>query len=178
MDKKEFAQFAMALKTYFPREQLLPNNQAMELWFRMLQDIDYKIAEIALTKWVATNKWSPSIAEIRSMAAEITVGSISDWGEGWEQVLTAIRKYGMYQVDEAMNSFDEITREACKRLGFQNICMSENINQDRANFRMIYEQLAERQKADNQIPAKLRVMIGSVQQNQAMIEQKGDGYEG
>lgn len=33
MTKKEFAKIAMALKTYYPKESLLPNEQAMELWF-------------------------------------------------------------------------------------------------------------------------------------------------
>ena len=31
MDKREFATFAAASKTYYPRENLLPNPQAMEL---------------------------------------------------------------------------------------------------------------------------------------------------
>lgn len=71
MNKKEFAAFAMALQTYFPREQLLPNKQAMELWYRQLKDIPLQIAEMALQKWVATNKWSPSISEIFSMVEKI-----------------------------------------------------------------------------------------------------------
>ena len=65
MNRKEFALFASALRTYYPREKLLPNEQAMELWFNQLQDIPYKVAELTLNKWVATNKWSPSIADIR-----------------------------------------------------------------------------------------------------------------
>ena len=64
MDKKEFGLFAMALKTYYPKEQLLPNTQAMELWYKHLKDIPLPIAEMALQKWVATNKWSPTICEI------------------------------------------------------------------------------------------------------------------
>lgn len=71
MTRKEFAAFAMALQTYFPREQLLPNKQAMELWYMQLKDIPLPIAEMALQKWVATNKWSPSISEILSKVEKI-----------------------------------------------------------------------------------------------------------
>lgn len=71
MDKKEFAKFAMALKTYYPKEQLLPNQQAMELWYRQIKDIPLLIAEMALQKWVATNKWSPSISELFGMVEKI-----------------------------------------------------------------------------------------------------------
>ena len=38
-----------------------------------------------------------------------------------------------------MESFDEIIREVVKRLGFQNICLSENIVADRARFAEIYQ---------------------------------------
>jgi hypothetical protein len=48
--------------------------------------------------------------------------------------------------------------------------MSENINIDRSNFRMIYEQLAERKKKDAQIAAPLRQLIESMQQDRLQIE--------
>lgn len=65
MTKKEFAIFASALRTYYTKEQILPNDQAMELWFMQLKDIPYDAAQEMLNKWVANNKWSPTIAEIR-----------------------------------------------------------------------------------------------------------------
>lgn len=167
MNKKEFSTLAMALRTYYPKEQLLPNQQAMELWYRELQDIPYNVAEAGLRKWVATNKWSPTIADFREFSAVIQSGDIPDWGEGWEQVLTAIRKFGSYRQQEAMESMDEITRTCVERLGFKNICMSENITHDRANFRMIYEQLADRKKKEKQIPLPLQNI---------MLEIRGGGY--
>lgn len=168
MDKKEFSLFVMALKTYYPKENLLPNAQAMELWYKQLQDIPYRVAEAALNKWVATNKWSPSIAEIRETAATILSGDVPDWGNGWEQVLKAIRQYGSYRVQEAMETFDPITAQCVKRLGFKNICMSENISTDRANFRMIYEQLTERKQKEAQLPENLKMLISEIQKEQVL----------
>lgn len=52
-----------------------------------MQDIPYDIAKLVLNKWVATNKWSPTIADIREQAAEITNGKQADWSEGWEKVV-------------------------------------------------------------------------------------------
>ena len=167
MDKKEFSTLAMALRTYYPKEQILPNQQSMELWYRELQDIPYNVAEAGLRKWVATNKWSPTIADFREFSAVIQSGDIPDWGEGWEQVISAIRKFGSYRQQEAMDSLDEITRTCVERLGFKNICMSENITHDRANFRMIYEQLADRKKKEKQIPLPLKNI---------MLEIKNGGY--
>lgn len=160
LTKQEFAIFAAALKTYFSKENnLLPNEAAMELWFRELQDIPFPVAEAALQKWVHTEKWSPSIAEIREMAATITSGEIPGWGDGWEKVLKAIRTHGMYNISGALNSLDPLTRQAVERVGFREICMSENISVERANFRMVYENLAEREKARQQVALPLQQVI-------------------
>lgn len=174
MNKQEFSLFTMALKTYYPRENLLPNTQAMELWYQQLQDIPYRTAEAALNQWVATNKWSPSIADIRETAAGVASGEVLDWGEGWEQVLKAIRKYGLYRAEDAMESFDPITRKCVERLDFKQICMSENISADRANFRMIYEQLAERRRQEAQTPEALKNLIGDIQRKQMQIGTRED----
>ena len=165
MTKKEFATFAMALKTYYPRENLLPNEQAMELWFRQLQDIPYQVAETGLNKWVSLNKWSPSIADIREMTTTITQGELPDWGEAWEEVCRAIRKYGFYQVGEALESLSPLTRQTTERIGFTNLCTSENPSADRANFRMIYERLAEREKREAQLSVGIKLQISQLQNN-------------
>ena len=86
-----------------------------------------------------TNKFKPTVAELREIYTELVSPTISDWSEGWEQVSKAIGHCGMYQEKAAMESFDEITREVVKRLGFQNICLSENIVADRARFAEIYQ---------------------------------------
>ena len=45
MDKQEFATLAMALRTYYPKESILPNKEAMQLWYRELQDAYSMMAE-------------------------------------------------------------------------------------------------------------------------------------
>ena len=169
MTKEEFKKFAMALQTYYPRDNLIPNNQAMALWYRQLSDLPYNVAGIALNKWVATNKWSPTIAEIRELAAEITMGGKPEWSEGWRQVQRAIRMHGSYNIAKAMESMDDVTRQTVERMGFMNLCNSTNETADRANFRGIFEQIAERKQQEKQIPAELRKMITMVQQ------ETGDG---
>lgn len=154
MNKKEFSLIALALRAYFPRENnLLPNEQSLELWYYQLQDLDYKVAEAAINKWAATNKWSPSISEIRETAASITLGELPEWGE-------------------ALKSLSPLTRKAVERLGYMQLCASENIAADRANFRMIYEQLAAREKKQAQLPEGLKTLIAQMQQEKNLIEEK------
>ena len=51
---------------------------------------------------------------------------------------------------------EPLTRECVKRLGYKNICLSENIELDRANFRMIYEQVSQRKVQEAQLPIGLQ----------------------
>ena len=161
MNKAEFAQIVMALQTYYPRENLLKTSQEAALWYDMLEDIPYSTAEIGIKKWVMTNKWSPSISDIRAMSEIVTRGEAKDWGNAWEEVINSIGAYGIYHIREALETFDEITREAVERVGYRNICMSENIMAERANFRDIYKELSERKTKANQLSPKMRELIGS-----------------
>lgn len=163
MDKKQFAAFAMALRTYYPREQILPNQQAMELWFREIGDIPFDVAEMALRKWVATNKWSPSIADIREMTAGIVNGDPMAWGESWEKALTAVRKYGSYNKAAALNSLDPITRKCVESIGYMELCLSENIMVERAHYQKIFEIYSKRERTNQQIAAPLLEAISRMQ---------------
>ena len=170
MKRDEFALWAAALQTYYPREKLLPNKQALELWFRALEDIPYKVAETALNTWVATEKWSPSIAEIREKAAQIVTGMSGDWGEGWKQVIDAVHRYGSWSPKAAKESMDEITRECVERMGFGEICRSENMAVERANFRLLYEQISQRKMKEAQTPERIKTLIAGLRKER-LIEQ-------
>ena len=163
MTRDEFAKIAMALKTYYPRETLLPNAEAVSLWYEQLKDIDYRVAAAALHKWVGLNKWSPSIAEFRMMASEIVLGELPDWGEAWEKVRKAMRNFGSYRPVEAMATLDDLTQRAVNQAGgFVHLCLSESYETDRANFRIIYTALAERERREAALPEGLKAMIARV----------------
>lgn len=166
MDKKQFALLADAIRTFYPKENILPNKEAMKLWYQELQDIPYEVAVTALRKWVSTNKWSPSIADIREVAAVVTNGVLPDWGEGWEQVVKAIRRFGRDRKSEALASFDPITRKTVEYLGWVELCNSENAMADRANFRQCFEVVAKREQQNQQLALPLQESIQMIQMKQ------------
>lgn len=162
MTKQEFAQLAMGLKRCYPRDNFLPDNESMELWYQHLGDLDYKLASASVNKWISLNKWAPTIADIREYASNVVVGDLPDWGEAWEEVCKAIRYYGSYRADEALDSMSPLARKTAERMGFLNLCMSENVSADRANFRMIFEELASREKVTARIPVSLLDTINRI----------------
>ena len=157
MNKQEFMYFISALRTYYPREQILPNEQAVALWYEQLKDIEYETAKLILNKWVATNKWSPTIAEIREGYTEIAL-PMNDWACEWEKVIQAVKKYGSYHCKEGIASLTGITKKCVENIGFVNICMNEETRFKR-DFKELYEAYAERERKTAQIPESLRLAI-------------------
>ena len=62
-----------------------------------------------------------------------------------------------------MESMSEITKQCVKRLGYQNLCRSESIEVDRANFRMIFDQVANREHEKAKLPQGMQQLIASIQ---------------
>lgn len=166
MTKKEFTVLCKGMKAVYTQSTFLPDTDAFEVWYRLLEDLDYTIAQAAVQKYMLTNKFPPSVADIREYAVSVRTGDKKTWSEGWEEVTKAIRNFGSYREEEALESMSEITRKAVKKLGFRNICLSENITADRANFRTIYEQMAENEYTAKQIPLNLSKLIESIQQTE------------
>ena len=166
MTKEEFKVLCKGMKAVYAQPTFLPDADAFNVWYSLLKDLDYQVANAAIQKYMLTNKFPPTIADIREQAASVTVGEKPLWSDGWEEVIMAIRRFGSYRETEALESMTETTRMAVQRLGFRNLCMSENEMADRANFRMIFEQLAEREHKTKQIPVNLSNLIENIQQKQ------------
>lgn len=150
------------LRSAYTSDHFLPDGDSVKIWYGLLKDLDYAICSAAIQKYISTEEMPPKVASIRRLASEIVDGRKPDWGSGWESVLKSMSKFGMYRETEALASMDEITRRCVKRLGYQNLCTSADINQDRANFRMIYTQEAENVAEERMLPEKLRGMIGVI----------------
>ena len=156
MSEQEFMKIASAIKTSYPTVNVLKDKPSMDIWYMMLSDLDYRVCQTAVLELISTSKFPPTIPEIREKCSYLTSPEIKEWSEAWEEVQRSIGKYGMYQPQEALESFDELTRKCVNRIGYVNICTSENITADRANFRMIYETEANRKRTENQLPLSLR----------------------
>lgn len=156
MNEKEFLAISSVIKAAYPNQGIMPGKESLDVWFGMLKDLEYVPVRNAVQEIIATSKFAPSIAEIREKATQRVTEQIPEWGDAWEEVLKAIRKHGYMQELNALNSMSELTRRCVKRLGWQNICMSENITADRANFRTIYEKEMQSIRTDKQIPISVR----------------------
>lgn len=178
MNAQEFSTIAMAIRSAWPNANLMLDDKAKDVWYTMLADLDYNACLVAIKEHMSTCRFAPSIAELRERCSNVTSVPVQSWGDAWEDVISAIRFCGMYREEEALQRMNEITRKCVKRLGFQNLCTSENITADRANFRMIYEQEQKAQKELRQLSPALQEQKKSFQQlamqTVKRLERKGE----
>ena len=81
MTPQEFDVIRAAIKSAYPTFNIMPDRYSIQLWYRMLGDIDFKICETALQELIATQTYPPQIAEIRAKCADYTSPQIKDSGE-------------------------------------------------------------------------------------------------
>lgn len=171
MTRDEFKILAKGMKAVYTQPTFLPDADAFNVWYSLLQDLDYMVAQAAIQKYMLTNKFQPTIADIRTLAAEITNGDIPDWGSGWQQVCDAMKKYGREYPKSAYKSMHPIVAEAAQQMGaWWDLCTSNNIDTDRANFRMIYEQIVNRENTAKQLPVRLSNLIEQVRESGKLLE--------
>ncbi len=174
MNFDEFKRLVKGMKAVYTSQSFLPDANSVRIWYELLKDMPYEIANVSIQKHMATNKFPPTVAEIRSGAAEMT-SKPRDWSDGWESFRKAVGRFGYYRREEAFASMDEVTRKVVKRLGWKELCMSENIMQDRANFRMVYEQEQNRATERAMLPEGLRKQMDMLQGG--VIKAIGGGNE-
>ncbi len=157
------ARLITILAAAYPRVTL--SEATVELYSRMLADLDFANAQAAVVQHIATNPHFPSVAEIRRIAVERTCGLPTPL-EAWMEVRVQMQAHGIY---EAPTWSHPSVGRAVDAIGFRNLCMSENISVERAQFLRAYEAirdqwiLREQARPVEQLPrgSTMRVIAGS-----------------
>lgn len=152
MNKQEFMQIATGIIAAYPNTKILADTASLDFWYRMLRDLDYRVAQNAVLEHISTKQFSPSIGDIRKLCMERSGKSIPSFDEAWGTVQKAISQFGFFEPEKAYATMDEITRTVVKSFGWTNLCTSSNQITDRANFREAYEKKANEYLEHRQLP--------------------------
>ena len=163
MTRDEFKVLVKGMKAVYAQPTFIPDQDAFNMWFSLMGDLPYDVCSVAIQKYMLTNKFPPTVAEIREMAAGIVTGDPLTWGESWERALNAVRRFGSYNKAAALDSLDPLTRKCVESVGYMDLCMSENIMVERAHFQKIFDIYAKREQTEKQMPIALRQAIAHLQ---------------
>lgn len=88
MDKIEFTQIAMLIKTLYPNnKELFSSSIQIDIWYPALSDLDYSKAVKAVYEYAKKNSYAPTVADIRNYAMKRQY----DGDEIQEQLLAQFR---------------------------------------------------------------------------------------
>lgn len=146
----------------------------VQIYERMLGDLEYVAANAAVERLLATAKFLPTIAEIREATLTVHAGEIRPGAEAWGEVLRAIARYGRNRTPGDDFQFsDPVTAECVAALKWRELCDSENQVADRARFVELYDKLAaqnRRAQLSESLPALQRFRALQAQQHERLIE--------
>jgi len=141
----ETARLLAVIALAYPTFEVSP--QKVALWQDMLQSVDFSLAQRATRRHIAESKWAPTVAEILDACREVAYGPQLAAGDVWHQLITAVRRYGNYRIDEAREALPAAVMQAIEHLGgWERVCMSENVDMLRAHFLRTWESIAAREK--------------------------------
>lgn len=136
-----------------------------KVWQNLLSDLPVQAVLMAVEKHCICSVYPPTVAEIRTVISEAVHPDLQlAASDAWGEVTRAVRMYGMYQEERALQSLSERTRRVVKSMGWRELCSSEEVDVIRGQFRKAYEGISVREKQDALLPDRLKRQIALVGQ--------------
>lgn len=187
MNRTEFIKIAEVIKTFYPREGLLPTMESMDLWFEDLKDLDFAAVTIAVKKYALTNRFPPTVADIREYAVGITESDQANEIHAWNLVYKALRN-SINHADEEFARLPPAVQRAVHSPGQLREWAMMDINTVNSvvssNFMRTYKVEAARENTERNMPKSLKRLEQevaerlSVGKNQMLSSQSGAIPEG
>jgi hypothetical protein len=153
MSRADIVELFALISAAYPKDQAFANadKPTALMWYEMLKDMPFEAVKAALAKHAAISRFPPTIADLRAAIAPNTIPQEEAWGI----VLKAIRDYGCYRQTEARDSMPPEVWQTVDRMGWRELCMSENVDVIRAQFMRMYDAQSRRNKERAALPAGL-----------------------
>lgn len=177
MEREEFKTLVKGMKAVYAQPTFIPDQDAFNVWYELLKDLPYAQANIAIQKYMLTEKFPPTIADIRTKANDIVAKveeSMSEL-EAWSLVSKAISNSGYHAEEE----FDKLP-EACQRAvgnpsNLKEWAMMESdkvATVEQSHFIRNYRVAVQRMQEEAKIPDHVKAAIASMREKTEAIEQK------
>ena len=168
MEREMFKTLVKAMKAVYAQPTFIPDQDAFNVWYELLKDLPYKQLNVAIQKYMLTEKFPPTIADLRAKANEIVEPELEGMSElqAWSIVRKAIGRSGYYAEEE----FDKLP-EACKiavgspaNLREWAMMDSDQVSTvEQSHFIRNYRAAVKRISEDRKIPDHIRSLISDLQ---------------
>ena len=169
MDREEFKKIVKGVKSIYADPKFIADQDAFDMWYALLKDLDYEVASMATQSYMQTEKFPPTPADIRRYASQITSPITDDISEidAWGKVSKAICN-SLYHSEEEFNRLPKLIQQT---LG-NHIRLRELAELDAgqlqtveaSNFMRSYRAKLEVHKRESQLNDSLRLTINQMRQ--------------
>lgn len=170
MKKSELVDIVTVIVMSYPdrfKEDVIPG--MVTAWYAFFKDDDKTAVELAVTKHIASNKWPPSIAEIRGAMAEILHPELIPPDVAWTAVVDVM--HGVDQWGYGRPAFPPLIERVIETIGWGHLkemsrgsYAGQKDGFDRVAFMDLYKPAYERALQAATLPAALSATINKVRQ--------------
>jgi len=134
MTREETAKLIAMLKAIWPNHPIHNAEALIAAYHLVWADIPYDAGLAAVTQYAASERYFPSPAEIRELAAQ-HLGVAPTPEEAWQEVVTQMREHGFY----GRPAFSHpMIAAAVRDVGWRTLCGSEQPDATRRQFLSAY----------------------------------------
>lgn len=170
MTKADAARLVAIVVTAYPNYDKFRDEEAVtatvNLWATMFSADDSRIVALALNKHIATNKWPPSVAEIRELMLEIQHPDLIPPDKAWIAVSDLLYSEGANNHGDLYCQLPPLIARAVESIGWGNLwemhrsyCVGGKPGMDRVAFMQQYTPMYDREKQRAMTPTDLTLQI-------------------
>lgn len=172
MTRADAAKLVAIVVTAYPNYDKFRDPQAVEatvnLWALMFESDPGGIVGLAVKKHIATNKWPPSVAEIRELMLEAQRPDLIPPDQAWAAVSDLMYQEGQYNHGNLHQQLPPLIARAVETIGWGNLwemhrayCVGGKPGMDRVAFMQQYTPMYEREKSNAMTPKAIGEGIGT-----------------
>lgn len=161
LEREQFKTLVKGMKAVYSDPKFIADKDAFDVWYSLLQDLDYDMASQAVQKYMMSNRFPPTISDIREQCNDFTTPQELNEMEAWSLVSKAIRNSGYNSVEE----FEKLPPIVQKAVGIpsqlRTWALDENYNEEVAmsSFQRAYKAELKRHEELQKMPQNVRNLI-------------------
>lgn len=182
MNRIETQRILAFLCNAYPNTQHLQTDDAVEVWTRGLRDLTYTDASHAVSSWILSEKWCPTIADIREKVFDLHAPADIMASQAWNQLIRALRMSHAPESERVWSDLPEVTKlivggyATFRQWGNTETTSLESVQ--RPMFVKRYEELQRRERKNASLPAVLRERMPMIEQEHHEAIQMQENHSG
>lgn len=173
MTREEFKLIVKGMKAVYTKPEFIPDQDAFNVWYMLLADLDYKNASIAAQMHMRSSSFEPKPADIIEQYNKLTKRAGLTEMEAWTLVSKALRN-GINGAEQEFNKLPPLVQKALGSPSqLRNWATSDESSIEsvaQSNFMRSYRTICQREQEFDKLPSDVKKLIENT--NQQLLESK------